>query len=78
MSPLWGSTELSNVFYKNDAPLELKGRTAFLYSSPPRRDEILVAPHAFCIRVQRSEILVDLMYFVLEPQRGDILVEPAE
>jgi len=34
MSPRWGSIEQSNVFYKNAAPLELKGRTAFLYSSP--------------------------------------------
>ena len=28
MSPRWGSIEKSNVFYKNAAPLELKGRTA--------------------------------------------------
>gem|GEM_PF-7113321 len=34
MSPRWGSIEQSIVFYKNAAPLELKGRIAFLYSSP--------------------------------------------
>ena len=34
MSPRWGSIEQSHVFYKNAAPLELKGKTTFLYSSP--------------------------------------------
>ena len=39
MSPRWGSIEKSNVFYKNAAPLELKGRTAKQH---------------FCIQVRRG------------------------
>ena len=63
MSPRWGSIEQSIVFYKNAAPLELKGRTA---------KQLLEC--IFVLEPQRGEILVDLMYFVLEPQRGDILM----
>ena len=51
MSPRWGSIEQSNIFYKNDAPLELKGRTPKqIFVFKPQRGDILVDPHVFCIR----------------------------
>jgi len=43
MSPRWGSIEQSNIFYKNDAPLELKGRTPKqIFVFKPQRGDILV------------------------------------
>ncbi len=54
MSPRWGSIEQLNVFYKNAAPQELKGKTAkqlqvFIFVFEPQGGEILVDPHLFCL-----------------------------
>jgi len=71
MSPLWGSFQLSIVFYKNAAPLELNTKYLLVYKNYDLQSPKVIVP----ISIQAQDCYSCRKCCFFEPQRGEILVE---